>query len=970
MHLIARQTTRMLALVTILFCAVGPVHAERSTVNFNRNWRFWLGDVKQGGEASGPQALATWTFDRGLEGWGEPQQCSRFEAVEGTLTAEYEGKNPQFNSPPIAIEGPLDVVFQLRSRTGGDLTVLWATPEQGYSASQTSTVPIRAGEGWQEVTLSLGTAAKITRFRLDPPGRSGTLEIEEVALLPMTDPSAPGQRISSPGFNDSHWQAVRLPHDWAISGPFDPNGDGHTGKLPWRGQGWYRKTFTLDATEAACRFYLDFDGVMAQPRVYINGQFAGAWDYGYNSFRIDVTPFVRTGAKNVVAVHADTRRHNSRWYPGAGIYRQVRLVQTAPVHIAHWGVTVSTPDVNDQRAQVRVQTEIDNHLNQEQILTLTAVVQDPNARPVAHTRMSGVVGPGLPSSFVQELTVALPYRWDVDNPHLYTVVTAVMHNGVLLDRIETPFGIRTFQFTPDNGFFLNGRRLPLRGVNLHHDQGPLGAAILPRAVARQLEIMKVMGCNAIRTSHNIPAPEILDLCDQLGLLVYNEVFDKWHGTADRVHGEPLLEYGHKQIRNVCRRDRNHPSVVVWSIGNEIPYVLGNQSGNAPAEVASMASFFRMYDPTRPVTMACHMTQGLQGGILDSLDIQSWNYGRKYVQAREQYPDQPSICAESASALSTRGFYELPHPQSKAIFSNARQVDSYDWNAAAWADIPDVDFAGLARHRFCAGEFVWTGFDYLGEPTPFNRAMVSEGRITQAQMARSSYFGIVDLCGIPKDRYYLYRSVWAPEHLTVHILPHWNWAGREGKAVPVYVYTNGDSAELFLNGRSQGRRHKQPMLPPPEAGYYDVMDTYRLRWEDVLYEPGELKVVAYRGDAVIGEAFKRTAEKETALRLVSDRRILRADGDDLAYILVGAMDNQGTLCPLARNRVTFTVTGEGTIAGVGNGNPLSLEPFAAAERSLFYGKAMLILRTTETPGSIKVTAQAEGLQPASVTLSSR
>jgi len=964
------RTIRILSLVTLLLGTAGSAQAERKISNFNRDWRFWLGDVKRSGDEPGPQALATWTFDRGLEGWGEAQACPRFEAVEGTLTVEYEGMHPQFNSPPIAIEGPVDVVLQVRSRTGGDLTVLWATPEQGYSASQTASMPIRAGQAWQEVTLSLGTAAKITRFRIDPPGRSGTLEIEQVTLLPMTDPSSMGQRISSHGFNDSHWQAVRLPHDWAISGPFDPNGNGDTGKLPWRGQGWYRKVFTLDAGTSAGRVYLDFDGVMAQPRVYINGQLAGAWDYGYNSFRIDATPFISLGEKNVVAVHADTRRHNSRWYPGAGIYRSVRLVQTAPVHIAHWGVYVTTPDVNDQQALIRVQTEVDNHLDQEQVLTLTAVVQDPNARPVAHARMSGTVSPDLPSSFVQELKVLQPYRWDVDNPHLYTVVTAIMRDGVLLDRVATPFGIRSFQFSADNGFILNGRRVPLKGVNLHHDLGPLGAALLPRALARQLEIMKFMGCNAVRTSHNVPAPELLDLCDQLGLLVYNEVFDKWHGTADRVHGEPLLEYGHKQIRNFCLRDRNHPSVVVWSIGNEIPYVLGNQSGNAPAEVAGMASFFRMYDPTRPVTMACHMTQGLQGGILDSLDIQSWNYGRKYVQARERYPTHPSICAESASALSTRGFYELPHPESKAVFSAARQVDSYDWNAAPWADIPDVDFAGLARHPFCAGEFVWTGFDYLGEPTPFNHTMVAEGRITPAQVARSSYFGIVDLCGMPKDRYYLYRSVWAPEQLTIHILPHWNWTGREGKAVPVYVYTNGDSAELFLNGKSQGRLHKQPTLPPEDADYYQVMDTYRLRWENVLYEPGELKAVAYRGDAVIGEAVKRTAETEAALRLVSDRRILRADGDDLAYILVGAMDLQGTLCPLAENLITFTVTGEGTVAGVGNGNPLSLEPFAASERKLFHGKAMLILRTTDTAGEIAITAQAEGLQPASITLSSR
>lgn len=719
--------------------------------------------------------------------------------------------------------------------------------------------------------------------------------------------------------------------------------------------------------------YLDFDGVMAQPRVYINGRFAGAWDYSYNSFRIDATDFVTFGRENIVAVHVDTRRHNSRWYPGAGIYRKVRLVLADSVHIAHWGIQITTPEVNDSRAQVRVRTQVENHLRNPQIVTLAAVVQDPNGHPVAQARMSGAVTSESPYSFIQDLVVTQPRRWDVTHAHLYTVVCTVLRNATVLDRVTIPFGIRTFRFNPDEGFLLNGRRVPLRGVNLHHDHGPLGAACLPRAVERQCKIMKAMGCNAIRTSHNVPAPELLDVCDRLGLLVYNEVFDKWHGTADRVHGEPLLDYGHKQIRNFCLRDRNHPSVVVWSIGNEISHILGNQSGRAPREVAEMARFFRLYDPTRPVTMACHMPQGLQGGILDALDIQSWNYGHKYVQAREVYPDQGFIYSESASTLSTRGYYELPLPQKKTDYSETRQVDSYDRNAAEWSDIPDVEFAGLERHPFCAGEFVWTGFDYLGEPTPFNRAMVAAGRINQAQMARSSYFGIVDLCGIPKDRYYLYRSVWRPNVTTVHILPHWNWPGYEGKKVPVYVYTNGDSAELFLNGRSLGRRAKRPLVasaPSGEADYYVVMDAYRLRWEDAIYQPGELKAVAYRADRIVGEATVKTAGPPAALKLSPERRWVRADGQDLAYILVEARDSQGILCPLADHQVTFSLHGPGTLAATGNGNPLALEPFQRPLRKLFFGRAMLIVRSTETPGEIEILAQSDGLTSAETYLHSR
>ena len=699
------------------------------------------------------------------------------------------------------------------------------------------------------------------------------------------------------------------------------------------------------------------------------------------------------------------------------------------------------------------------------------------------------------SDVEQTLEVAHPARWDITSPQLYTATATVERNGKVIDTQSTHFGIRTFAFTAEDGFHLNGRRVQLYGVNLHHDQGPLGAAFYTRSMERQLEIMRDMGCNAIRTSHNPPAPELLELCDRMGLVVWDECFDKWDSTADRVRGEPPLEeHAQRQLRNLVLRDRNHPSVVLWSIGNEIGNQPYDREGKSPQRVKMLRDIVRKYDDTRPVGIGCHIPNTADQPILDSLDVTGWNYARRYENMRRKYPAKPLIYSESASTLSTRGFYELPLPNSKTEYSKQKQVDSYDHNAAAWSDIPDAEFDLMERDRFVAGEFVWTGFDYLGEPTPFT------------QEARSSYFGIVDLCGIPKDRFYLYRSHWRPETTTVHLLPHWNWPGNEGKNVPVYVYTNGDRAELFLNGTSLGMRRKgEPRSQAPdlargkpvtassvqtsdghvasnandddsatrwcaadgsvdqwwqvdlgaetsfaylaiqfereakyygyeiktsndastwttvatkqtsrtprwggprrqfhdavgrgryvrivftgllnsswasicqfgvyperiESPYYAVVDKYRLRWLDVPYEPGELKAVAYKGDQRIGEAVVRTAGEPAALRLTPDRSEMAGTGQDLSYILVEAVDADGNLCPLAHNLIQFDVQGPAAIAGVGNGNPLSLEPFQANSRQLFYGKAMLIVRARKGGiGEVRVAAESAGMQSKSVQL---
>ncbi len=759
------------------------------------------------------------------------------------------------------------------------------------------------------------------------------------------------QGAETPDYDDSQWQAVRLPHDWAISGPFHPKEDGYAGKLPWRGVGWYRKTFTLDKADKGRRVYFDFDGVMAFPKVYVNGKLAGEWDYGYMSFRVDATDYIKFGRKNVIAVRVDTRRHGTRWYPGAGIYRKVTMTICEPVHISHWGTFVTTPQISDDSATVKIQTTIENHHKKKSKCNVEVTLLYPDGKQAATGKKDYTVyGEGTQEVDIS-FAVTNPQRWDIASPKLYNAEITVRIDERIVDKDVTTFGIRTFKFTANDGFHLNGRRVQLYGVNLHHDQGPLGAAFYTRAMERQLEIMRDMGVNAIRTSHNPSAPELLDLCDRMGFVVWDECFDKWDDKADRVRGKPpLQEHGEKQIRNFVMRDRNHPCIVVWSIGNEIGNMPRSREGKSPERVKFMSDFVRKYDSTRPVGMACHIPQTAQQSILDSLDLTGWNYNRRYGLYRQRYPDKPIIYSESASALSTRGFYELPLPSSKTRYSKKLQVCSYDLNSARWSDIVDSEFQLMEDDRFVAGEFVWTGFDYLGEPTPFS------------PQARSSYFGIVDLCGIPKDRFYLYRSHWRPDTTTIHLLPHWNWPDRIGENVPVFVYTNGDSAELFLNEKSLGQQTKIKEIT--DSSYYAVTYKYRLRWDDVVYEPGELKAVAYKDGEKIGEAIIRTANEPAAIRLTPDRTELSATGEDLCYILVEALDKKGTLCPLADNLIRFKVEGPAEIAGVGNGNPLSLEPFQADYRKLFHGKAMLIIRTTEGQGDkVKVIAESDGLTSA-------
>jgi len=760
-------------------------------------------------------------------------------------------------------------------------------------------------------------------------------------------------------YDDTKWENVNIPHDWAIAGPFDPLGESETAKLPWQGEGWYRKKFNIDKNLEGKKIYFMFDGIMAFPKIYINGKLAGEWDYGYNSFYIDATDYLNYGNENTIAIHVDTREHESRWYPGAGIYRKIQMIVANPVHIDVWGTYVSTPAVEDTWTDVKILTSVINDELKDKLVTIESTVLSPLGNVVAVAKHEEKVQSNSKYEFEQWVTLISPERWDVDTPVLYTIKTIIKSNGIDSDTNYTKFGIRTSKFTTNDGFHLNGRRLQIKGVNLHHDQGPLGAAFYKRSMQRQLEIMKEMGCNAIRTSHNMPAPELLELCDEMGFLVIDESYDKWDRKGDFLPGKDFFESAERNITNFVKRDRNHPSIILWSIGNEMRDIQSNENGSYN-KLVEMISYFKKHDSSRPITMVNDNMESVKYRHYELIDVHSWNYGRRYLPARNAEPTKAVIISESASTVSTRGYYSLPLPKEKTDFSiDDLQVSSYDMNAPDWAEPAEYDFTWQEEDKYVAGEFVWTGFDYLGEPTPYNFAFLEEGKITKEETAKSSYFGIVDLAGIPKDRYYLYRSHWAPEKTTIHILPHWNWEGHEGENILVFVYTNGDKGELFLNGKSFGIKEKHPKSNNP-------FERYRLMWENVKYQPGELKVVAYKEGKIIGEKVIKTSDKAASIKLTPDRQLLNMSGEDLSYIKIEAFDSDGNFCPLAQNLLKFKIEGPAEIIGVGNGNPQSLEPFNSDERKLFYGKAMLIIRAIKNgEGDILVKVNSEGVKGDSV-----
>jgi len=774
--------------------------------------------------------------------------------------------------------------------------------------------------------------------------------------------------------DDSQWRSLDLPHDWAIEGPFDIQYDTRTGGLPIYGTAWYRKHFVMDALSEGKRVTLEFDGVMNNAEVYLNGEKVGARPYGYIGFEVDLTPHIKFGEENVIAVRVNPKELSARWYPGAGIYRNVWMEIKDPVHIAHWGTYIVTPEVSKEMAVINVETSLESRGDLQGRYSLETVVLDSSGKRIAAIE-SSVEFTGEQEAVVnQSLSLERPELWDTKHPYLYLARSSLYRNSQEIDSYETSFGVRTIHYSAEKGFLLNGQPVKFKGVCLHHDLGPLGSAVNYRATERQLEIMKSMGVNAIRTSHNPPSPEQLEICDRMGILVQVEAFDEWKlPKVENGYHKYWDQWHETDLRDMIRRDRNHPSVVMWSIGNEIREQ-GQKEGGAMA--ARLTAICHEEDPTRPVTAGFNQYPAcVHNGLADAIDLVGFNYKpTQYDNVLQDHPEWIVYGAETSSCVSSRGVYHLPVENYDK--HSSLQVSSYDIISPPWAYPPDFETFAQESMPRSLGEFVWTGFDYLGEPTPYNgRDNETDGKWGGDWPSRSSYFGVVDLCGFPKDRYYYYQSVWTDDPM-VHILPHWNWEGSEALTIPVYCYTNCDEAELFLNGESLGKKVMgvDKTTIPAEFNWWKRPETswdspYRLNW-NVKYQPGVLKVVAYRGGEVAAEKTIATAGSPAQIRLAPDRLAIDADGYDLSFVSVQIEDKNGNFCPLAENLIQFQVEGPATIAAVGNGNAATTEPFQASYRKAFNGQCMLIIKSRgESAGEIKITATSEGLTSRNVTIKS-
>ena len=782
-------------------------------------------------------------------------------------------------------------------------------------------------------------------------------------------------------FDDSEWEKVNLPHDWAIEGPFqtgsDPEVGGGMGRLPVNGVGWYRRKLDIPLSDEGKRIYLDVDGAMSYAMVFLNGSLVGGWPYGYNSWRLDLTPYIQVGTENQLAIRVDNPNHSARWYPGGGLYRDVWITKTQPVHVAQWGTFITTRNVSHQSAIVDLDVTVDNHLDHAAEITLTtnlfaldslgntgirALATFPEVRKVVEAKQNTTISGSI--------EIQNPRLWGpppTQKPYLYMAETVIMLDGKEVDRYHTRFGIRSVEFNSTNGLIINGERVFMKGVNQHHDLGALGAAFNLRAAERQLEILREMGCNAIRMAHNPPAPGLLELTDRMGFLVIDEIFDSWE-RKKTPHDFHLIfpDWWEADTRAFVRRDRNSPSVIMWSFGNEV----GEQyTGDEGAEVARKVHWVvKEEDPSRPTTIAMNFAKpdfpiaaipdviGLnyQGeGIRQEPEFEGTDRIRtapQYEPFHERFPGKLIYSSETASALSSRGVYLFPVSETisapvrdgRGGDSRIKHVSSYELHAVDFGSSPEKVFASLERHPFVAGEFVWTGWDYLGEPTPYYEA-------------RSSYSGIIDLAGFKKDRFFLYQSHWRPDFPMVHILPHWNWSGREGQVTPVHVFTSGDEAELFLNGNSLGRKKKEPFQ-------------YRLRWDNVQYEPGILKVVAYKEGRIWAEAEKKTSGEAARIKISADRSELLSSGTDLSFITVVITDKDGILVPDASNLIEFNVEGPAEIVATDNGDPTDMTAFPSPSRKAFNGMVLAIVRPKAgMSGKIVISAKCEGLEAASLEL---
>lgn len=761
----------------------------------------------------------------------------------------------------------------------------------------------------------------------------------------------------------TQWQNVTVPHDWAIYGPFDIRNDlqtvaveqngekektqktGRTGGLPFIGKGEYRTQFEVEDTTEKC-VTLVFDGAMSNARVQVNGKEVAHWPYGYNSFYVDISHVVRPGS-NALQVNLENYEKASRWYPGAGLYRNVHLVVTDKIHIPTWGTYITTPVVNDTCASVQLRMRIAG-VQKGQKVDVVTELKDADGRTVAQNRS---VYTGHGQDFVQYFAVQQPHLWSPDTPYIYIAQTTILANGKTVDTYDTRFGIRRIEYIPDRGFFLNGQATKFRGVCNHHDLGPLGAAINRSALRHQLTLLKDMGANAIRTSHNMPAPELVELCDEMGFMLMIEPFDDWsfRPKSPNGYGRIFKEWAERDVTNMVEHFRNSPSVVMWSIGNEVPSQWGP---DGVQELTMLLDLVHRLDPTRPVT--CGMDRigpVLENGFAASLDIPGFNYKpQHYDKAYKMLPQRLILGSETASTVSSRGKYHFPVQLKAQALHADHQSSSYDTEYCSWSNTPDIDFAMDEDKPWVIGQFVWTGFDYLGEPSPYD---------TNAWPNHSSVFGIIDLASLPKDRYYLYRSQWQKNDATLHILPHWNWEGREGQTTPVFVYTSYPKAELFINGKSQGVREKNDST---------LLNRFRLMWNETRYEPGEVKVVAYdKEDRMVAQKTVCTAGKPHHLVVTPNRTKAQAGCDDLIYLTIQVADKNGNLVPTDERMVSFKTAGSGEFLATANGDPTCLLPFQKPEMKLFSGAATAIVKAGKTPGTLHFTVSAKGVKPAKISI---
>lgn len=836
----------------------------------------------------------------------------------------------------------------------------------------------------------------------DKPTEAEDVKVKQMVLKPWILPSGndfikdPAEHHIRPGgnpgsdfpfvqsdFDDSKWDEINLPHDWAVEGQFyegpDPEVSGGMGRLPVHGVAWYRRKLDIPKSDEGKSIFLDVDGAMSYAMVWLNGNLVGGWPFGYNSFRLELTPYVNPGGDNQLAIRLDNPNHSSRWYPGAGIYRNVWLVNTNPVHVAQWGTYITTEDVSESSAKVNLEIAISNDSENEiDVSTLTEIYEiDPEGKrsdkvDVAIETTNVKIESSQKVKVRGSAIINNPNLWGpppTQVPNMYIAVTSLIVDAKVVDKYETQFGIRSLEFDPNSGVYVNGELVKLKGVNQHHDLGALGAAFNTRAAERQLEILAEMGCNAIRMAHNPPAPELLELTDRMGFLVMDESFDVWERKKTPLDFHLIFpDWFEQDLRSMIRRDKNHPSVIMWSFGNEVGEQYTDKAG---ADLAKkLSDICKDEDPTRTTTASMNWAKP-DMSFPNSMDVISLNYQGQGIRQdpffenvnriktkplfgdfHKLHPDKVILSSETASSFSSRGVYYFPVVDDLSSYtrdgrggnSEAGHVSSYGLYSVDFGASPDKVFRSLDTNLFVAGEFVWTGWDHLGEPTPY-------------YSSRSSYCGMIDMAGFKKNRFYLYQSHWRPDLPMVHILPHWNWPDRIGKVTPVHVFTSGDEAELFLNGNSLGRKKKGDL-------------EYRLRWENVKYEPGEIKVVAYKDGNQWAEQVVRTTGEPAGLELLADRNEIEADGKDLSFITIKVIDENGLMVPTATNKIEFEVEEPGEIVATDNGDPTDFNPLQSHHRNAFSGMALVIIRSMEgSQGTIKVKAESEGLSKAQIVINS-